>query len=98
MNHLLTKGYLSLAEAAEYCSVSARTLKRWIAAGLPTHQGTARGKLLLRVEEIDQFLTRRSAKPDLDKMVDEVMADIRHAPPQSKRNGHGIGRTEGASA
>ena len=96
MNHFLATGYLLFLEAAEYCRVSPRTLKRWIAAGLPTHQGTARGKLLLRADEIDAFLTRRSAKPDLGKMVDEVMAEIRTAPQQTKHNGHRIGRTEGA--
>ena len=87
MNHFLATGYLSLPEAASHCSVSVRTLKRWIAAGLPTRQGIARGKLLLRADEIDVFLTRRSAKPDLDTMVNEVIADIRTAPPQSTRNG-----------
>ncbi len=96
MNHFLAKGYLSLPEAASYCSVSPRTLKRWIAAGLSTHQAVARGRLLLRVEEIDQFLTRRSGKTDLDTMVDEVVAEIRTAAQQTKHNGHRIGRTERA--
>lgn len=96
MTHFLARAYLSLAEAASYCKVSPRTLRRWISSGLPAYQGSARGKLLLRMDDIDQFLTRRSARTDLDELVNGVLAEIRTAPQQIKHNGHRIGRTDGA--
>lgn len=70
-------GYLSIAGAAEYTSVSKKTIKRWIKGGLPVHQGTARGKVLIRPADIDAFLTRKQApKLDLDALVNDVLADL----------------------
>jgi len=64
--------------AACLVSVSARTLRRWIARGLPVYQSGPRAKLLVRVRDIEAFLTRKQARtPDLNKMVNEVMAQLR---------------------
>jgi hypothetical protein len=55
-----------------------RTLKRWIAKGLPTYQAGPREKVLIRPTDIDAFLTRRRAPvPDLSAMADEVVRSIR---------------------
>lgn len=72
-------GYLSIAGAAQYASVSTRTIKRWINAGLPVYQGTTRGKVLIRPNDIDLYLQRKAAqKPtiDLDGMVNQVLSDL----------------------
>ena len=70
-------GYLPLADAATWAGVSPRTLKRWIAAGLPKYQAGPRGKVLVRPGDIDQFLTRQQAPtPDLDAMVNEVLQGL----------------------
>lgn len=70
-------GYLSLRGAARYASVSSRTIKRWIRAGLPVYQGTLRGKVLIRPSDIDAYLTRRQSRPsDLDAMVADVLVDL----------------------
>lgn len=67
-------GYLSLEEAARYASVSTRTMKRWIRAGLPVYQGTLRGKVLIRPTDIDAYLTRQQvAQPDLNALVEDVL-------------------------
>ena len=74
-------GYLSLEEAARYASVSTRTIKRWIRAGLPVYQGTRRGKVLIRPTDIDAHLTRRQARQlNLDAMVEDVLLGLREEP------------------
>jgi len=70
-------GYLSIEGAAQYASVSKRTIKRWVKAGLPVYQGTARGKVLIRPTDIDAYLTRRQVPQlDLDAVVEEVMLGL----------------------
>jgi hypothetical protein len=74
----LAPGYLALADAAAWAGVSVRTMKRWIAGGLPVYQAIARGKKLVRPADIDAFLTRQQApKPDLSRLVNEVTRDLR---------------------
>ncbi len=78
-------GYLTIAGAAEYTSVSTRTIKRWVRAGLPVHQGCHRGKVLIKPSDIDVYLQRKTApKPDLDAIVDEVMRELVTKEPCSK--------------
>ena len=70
-------GYLSIEGAAQYASVSEKTIKRWVKAGLPVYQGTARGKVLIRPTDIDAYLTRRQVPQlDLDAVVEEVMLGL----------------------
>ena len=72
-----TRGFMPLAEAAAWAGVSPRTLKRWIALGLPRYQAGRRSKVLIRPSDVEQFLTRQqAAKPDLNAMVDEVMKSL----------------------
>ena len=69
--------YLSIEGAAQYASVSKKTIQRWIKGGLPVYQGTTRGKVLIRPTDIDAYLTRRQVRPvDLDAMVNEVLWGI----------------------
>lgn len=71
-------GYLTIAGAAHYASVSQRTIKRWITRGLPVYQGVMRGKVLVRPSDIDLYLQRKAVKPevDLDALVNEVMTGL----------------------
>lgn len=70
-------GYMSLMTAAGWAGVSPRTIKRWIARGLPIYQAGLREKVLIKPSDIDQFLTRRQvAKPDLNVMVEEVLRSL----------------------
>lgn len=74
----LAPGYLPLADAAGWAGVSVRTMKRWIASGLPVYQAMARGKVLVRPADIDAFLTKQQApKLDLSRLVNEVTRDLR---------------------
>jgi len=69
--------YLSLKNAAAWVGVSDRTIKRWIAAGLPMYQERPRSKILIRPEDIESFLPKRQApRPDLNAMVNELMTEI----------------------
>jgi hypothetical protein len=44
---------------------------------LPVYQAMARGKVLIRPADIDAFLTKQQAeRPDLSRMVDDVMRDL----------------------
>jgi excisionase family DNA binding protein len=70
-------GYMSLVAAAAWAGVSHRTVKRWIARGLPIYQAGVGEKVLIKPSDIDQFLTRRQvAKPDLNVMVEEVLRSL----------------------
>lgn len=71
-------GYFSIEGAAGYASVSTQTVKRWIQAGLPVYQGTARRKVLIRAVDIESYLTRRQAPHvDLDALVADVLSALR---------------------
>ena len=52
-------------------------MKRWTARGLPRYQARPRGKVLIRLGDIEQFLTRQQThKPDLDALVNETLAEL----------------------
>jgi excisionase family DNA binding protein len=71
------QGYLSLNQAARWAGVSTRTLKRWIAKGLPKYQAGIREKVLIRPADIERFLARSQAKQlDLDAIVEEVLTGL----------------------
>ena len=71
------RGYIPLVAAAAWAGVSPRTLKRWISRGLPIYQAGPREKVLVKPQDIDQFLTRKQAPtPDLGAMVDEVLQGL----------------------
>ncbi len=75
--YLKEHGFLPLNAAAPWVGVSVRTLRRWIAAGLPTYQGTPGGKILIKPTELEHFLARQQApRPALDRMVAEVMQGL----------------------
>jgi hypothetical protein len=79
-----TPGYLSSPTAAQWASVSQRTVKRWISGGLPVYQGTERGKVLIRPADIDAFLTRtKKEMPAMSETATEILI--------------GLGLIEGAS-
>ena len=74
----LTPGFLPLAEAAQWSGVSPKTMKRWIAKGLPVYQSGPRSKVLIRPSDIETFLTKRQvAKPELDAMVEATLGELR---------------------
>ena len=70
-------GYLPIEGAAQYASVSAKTIQRWIQGGLSVYQGTPRGKVLIRPSDIDAYLTRKQ-KPtvNLNAMVNDVLREF----------------------
>ena len=73
----LLPGFLPLEQAAAWSGVSKRTLKRWIASGLPKYQAGPGSKVLIRPGDIEAYLTRHQANPpNIDSMVDEVMNEL----------------------
>ena len=72
-----TPGYLSLKLTSQWASVSLKTIKRWIAAGLPVYQGTPGGKVLIRPQDIDVFLQKRQVpQVDLNRLVNETLKEM----------------------
>jgi excisionase family DNA binding protein len=70
-------GYVTIQGAAEYASVSPRTVKRWIARGLPVYQGSPRGKVLIRPGDVDVYLEKKAVpRLDLDAAASAVMRDL----------------------
>ena len=83
--------FLSLKEGAAFAHVSKRTLKRWLAAGLPAHQPISGGKILLIVSELEQFIIRRTRpQPALDRLVNDVMHELT----DGRRSRHGPNATQ----
>lgn len=77
MGQTLQPGYLDLKTAAQWASVSTKTIKRWIASGLPVYQGSAGGKVLVKPQDIDQFLQRRQVpQVDVNALVDETLREM----------------------
>jgi len=72
------KGLYSAREAAVWAGVSPKTMRRWMAQGLPYYQTGPGHKVLLRLEDIQAFLTRRQApQVDLDVMVNQVLTELK---------------------
>jgi phage terminase Nu1 subunit (DNA packaging protein) len=70
--------WIPLRVASTIVSVSPRTLRRWIGRGLPVYQAGPRTKLLVRVRDIERFLTRKHVPSvDIGKMVDEVVSELK---------------------
>ena len=75
--HTFTPGFLSLEHAADYADVSVKTVKRWIAAGLPKYQAGPGSKVLIRLTDIEAYLTRQQANPpNINALVDEVVKEL----------------------
>ncbi len=89
---MLSAQFLSVKEGAAFAHVSKRTLKRWLAAGLPAHQPISGGKILLIVSELEQFIIRRTRpQPALDRLVNDVMHELA----DGGRNGHRHNKQKG---
>ena len=69
--------YLTIDRVAAHASVSRRIVRRWIEQGLPYYQAVPHGRVLIRLEDVEQFLTRRQApRPSLETLLDEVLSDF----------------------
>ena len=78
-NHLveLQPGFLPLHRAAAWAGVSVRTMKRWIADGLPKYQAGPHTKVLIRLKDIEGFLIKQQMPtPDLDSLVEDALAEL----------------------
>jgi hypothetical protein len=71
-------GWLDLKRAAEYCSLSVRTLRRYI--GDTHHPLPVRivgGKWLTHPSDLDQWIKSfPRGREDIDRLVDEMISDV----------------------
>lgn len=70
-------GWLRPAAAAEYASVSERTVRTWLRDGLRSVR--VRGVVLVKVSWLDDFLEAHEqigGEMDLDRIVNEIVADL----------------------
>ena len=67
--------YLPIDGAAQYASVSTKTIQRWIKGGLPVYQGTARGKVLIRPKR-----TQKEPVESVDKIHSNIKSLYRAKP------------------
>ena len=76
-HNVIHPGYLSLRDAATWAGVSPKTVRRWFGKGLPRHQAGPREKVLVRVTDIEAFLTKQvTPHVDLCAMVDDVLKGL----------------------
>ena len=69
--------FLDIKTTAQWCSVSPRTIRRWISAGLPIFQASPRSKILLRADDVQAFLSRqRPPQSDLDRLVAQTWEEL----------------------
>ncbi|WP_447986371.1 hypothetical protein [Nitrospira sp. Nam74] len=73
----LQPGYLPLRDAAAWAGVSLKTMRRWFVKGLPRHQAGPREKVLVRLTDIEMFLTKQvTPQVNLGAMVDDVLKGL----------------------
>lgn len=81
-------GWLDLRRAAEYCSLSIRTLRRYI--GDPNHPLPVRivgGKWLTHPADLDQWIKGfPRGREDIDQLVDEVIKDVTKGVKHAKKS------------
>lgn len=78
-------GFLSVRAAAQWASVSQKTMQRWIGHGLPVYQEGQRTKVLIKPSDIDRYLTRKQRPQlDLNALVDDVVRGL-NIPAQQRR-------------
>ena len=71
------EGFLPLQPAAAGAGVSVRTMKRWMAKGLPWYHAGPGTKVLILPSDIQKFLTREQRqKLSLDVLVNETLAQL----------------------
>lgn len=89
LQKLSQQGFLTLQDAAQWASVSKKTLNRWIKIGLPYFQSGPRTKILLRPQDIEQFLTRKvNPKESLEEIIEQTLRDLK---PDRQGKGKPIG-------
>jgi excisionase family DNA binding protein len=68
--------YLSLAELANYCSVSKKTLRKWLACGMP-HFKVSR-LVRVNVGEFNAWMRqfRSGTSKDLEEVWDQVIREV----------------------
>ena len=69
--------WIGIRAVAQYCSVSPKTVWRWVEQGLPYSQRGPRARVLIRHADLDAFLERRcKTGVDLDRMVHQVIGEL----------------------
>ncbi len=81
-NHTtIDPAYLPVKKAARWAGVSTKTLQRWIGRGLPRYQAGPNEKVLIKLADIEQFLSRQQTPTlNLGVLVDQVLADLQKKP------------------
>jgi hypothetical protein len=75
--------WLDLKRAAEYCSLSVRTLRRYVGDPVrPLPVRVVGGKFLIRAADLDTWLASfPRAHEDLDKLMDDLVQEVRGGKP-----------------
>jgi predicted site-specific integrase-resolvase len=73
-----SRGYLTKKEAAAVGRVSVKTVSRWLQMGLPYIQVTANGRILIKDEDLEQFLNSKRVQRGalLDDLVTQTMKEM----------------------
>ncbi len=75
--HATASGWIDLNQFEQTYPYSRWQAWYWISEGrFPVYRPTKR-KVLLRRSEVDRFLESKRVTPDLDAIVDEVVAEVR---------------------
>ena len=68
-------GWLRPSDAAKYCGVSPRTIRDWMKVeGL--EYSKIRGIVVIKVEDLDNFLKRNVVTNTIDQDIDRIVNDV----------------------
>ncbi|OGP68413.1 MAG: hypothetical protein A2W27_10990 [Deltaproteobacteria bacterium RBG_16_44_11] len=69
-------GWVKIKPAARYAGISERTMRDWLKDGL-VHSRLPSGTILIRYEQIDQFLKQYEAKENkVDQIVNDTLREL----------------------
>ena len=71
----MDRGWLKIKSAAQWADMSPKTIRAWLADGLPHVR--VRGTILIKRETLDAWLQAHEVTANqLDQVVDEVLAEV----------------------
>ena len=67
------RGWLKPSAGAQYTGVSLKVFRRWLKSGALRHVRLDSGRILIKLDWVDQYLLEYEVKDDTDQIADEIL-------------------------